>query len=72
VKNLLRVGVEIDTKFHGVQQKNSLVIVLIARMFGMYEANERGLVKGPIEIEQSSNRRNIGLIRINLMIKYIM
>jgi hypothetical protein len=27
MRNLLRVGVEIDTKFHGVQQNNSLVIV---------------------------------------------
>jgi hypothetical protein len=27
MKNLLKVGVEIDTKFHGVQQNNSLVQV---------------------------------------------
>jgi hypothetical protein len=38
-------------------------------MLGIYEADERGLVKGPIEIEKSSSHRNIGLIRINLMIK---
>jgi hypothetical protein len=38
-------------------------------MLGIYEAGERGLMKGPIEIEQSSSRMNIGLIRINLMIK---
>jgi hypothetical protein len=39
-------------------------------MLGIYEASERGLVKGLIEIEQSSSRRNVELIRINLMIKY--
>jgi hypothetical protein len=38
-------------------------------MLGIYEAGERGSVKGPIEIEQSSSRKNIGLILINLMIK---
>jgi len=38
-------------------------------MLGIYEAGERGSVKGPIEIEQFSGRRNIGLIRINLIIK---
>ncbi len=38
-------------------------------MFGIYEAGERGSMKGPIEIEQSSSRMNIGLSRINLMIK---
>jgi hypothetical protein len=38
-------------------------------MLGIYEAGERGSVKGPIEIEQSSNRKSILLIRINLMIK---
>jgi hypothetical protein len=38
-------------------------------MLEIYEAGERGSMKGPIEIEQSSNRMNIGLIRINLMIK---
>jgi hypothetical protein len=38
-------------------------------MFRIYEASERGSMKGPIEIEQSSNCMNIGLIRINLMIK---
>jgi hypothetical protein len=38
-------------------------------MLGIYEAGERGSVKGSIEIEQFSSHRNIGLIRINLMIK---
>ncbi len=38
-------------------------------MLGIYEAGDRGLVKGLIEIEQSSRRKNLGLIRINLMIK---
>jgi hypothetical protein len=38
-------------------------------MLGIYEAGERGSMKGPIEIKQSSSYRNIGLIRINLMIK---
>jgi hypothetical protein len=38
-------------------------------MFGIYEAGERGLMKGPIEIEQFLIRMNIGLIRINLIIK---
>jgi hypothetical protein len=41
-------------------------------MLGIYEAGERGSVKGPIEIEQSLSHRNIRLIQINLMIKYIM
>jgi hypothetical protein len=31
-------------------------------MLGIYEASERGLVKGLIEIEQSSSRKNVGLI----------
>jgi hypothetical protein len=38
-------------------------------MLGIYEAGERGSMKNPIEIEQSSSHRNIGLIRINLIIK---
>jgi hypothetical protein len=38
-------------------------------MLGIYEAGERGSVKGPIEIEQSSSCENIRSIRINLMIK---
>jgi hypothetical protein len=38
-------------------------------MFGIYEAGERGSMKGPIEIEQSLIHMNIGLIRINLIIK---
>jgi hypothetical protein len=38
-------------------------------MLGIYEAGERGSVKGLIEIEQSSSRKNIRSIRINLMIK---
>jgi hypothetical protein len=38
-------------------------------MLGIYEAGERGSIIGPIEIEQSSNHMNIGLIQINLMIK---
>jgi hypothetical protein len=38
-------------------------------MFGIYEASERGSMKGPIKIEQSSSPMNIGLIQINLMIK---
>jgi hypothetical protein len=38
-------------------------------MLEIYEASERGLVKGPIEMEQSSSRRDIGLILINLIIK---
>jgi hypothetical protein len=31
-------------------------------MLGIYEAGERGSVKGPIKIEQSSSHKNIGLI----------
>jgi hypothetical protein len=38
-------------------------------MLGIYEASEKGSVKGPIEIEQSSSRKNIRSIQINLMIK---
>jgi hypothetical protein len=38
-------------------------------MLGIYEAGEGGSMKGPIEIEQSSSRMSIGLIRISLMIK---
>jgi hypothetical protein len=38
-------------------------------MFGIYEAGERGSMKGPIEIEQSSNHVNKRLIRDNLTIK---
>jgi hypothetical protein len=38
-------------------------------MLGIYEIGERGSVKGPLEIEQSSSRRNIRSIQINLMIK---
>jgi hypothetical protein len=38
-------------------------------MLGIYEVGERGSVKSLIEIEQSSSRKSIGLIRINLMIK---
>jgi hypothetical protein len=38
-------------------------------MLRIYEVGERGLVKGPIEIEQSSSRKNIRSIRIKLMIK---
>jgi hypothetical protein len=37
-------------------------------MFGIYEACERGSMKGPIEIEQSSSLINIQLIRNNLTI----
>jgi hypothetical protein len=38
-------------------------------MFEICEAIERVLMKGPIEIEQSSSLMNIRLIRDNLMIK---
>ncbi len=38
-------------------------------MVEIHEAIERVLMKGPIEIEQSSNYMNIRLIRINLTIK---
>jgi hypothetical protein len=38
-------------------------------MLGIYEAGERGSMKGLIEIEQSSSLMSIKLIRINLMIK---
>jgi hypothetical protein len=38
-------------------------------MFGIYEVGERGSMKSPEEIEPSSNCMNIGLIRINLMVK---
>jgi hypothetical protein len=34
-------------------------------MFGIYEASERRSMKGPIEIEQSSIRMNIGLNQRN-------
>jgi hypothetical protein len=38
-------------------------------MFEIRDAIEGVLMKGPIEIEQSSSCMNIRLIRINLMIK---
>jgi hypothetical protein len=38
-------------------------------MFEIHEAIERVLMKGPIEIEQSSSHMNIRLIRDNLTIK---
>jgi hypothetical protein len=38
-------------------------------MLKIYEAGEKGPMKGPMEIEQSSSRKNMGLIQINLMIK---
>jgi hypothetical protein len=38
-------------------------------MFEIHEAVEGVSMKGPIEIEQSSNRINIKLIQNNLMIK---
>jgi hypothetical protein len=38
-------------------------------MLGIYEIGERGLMKGLIELKQSSSHISIGLIRINLMIK---
>jgi hypothetical protein len=38
-------------------------------MFGIYEASERGSMKGPIEIEQSSSHVNKRLIQDNLTIK---
>jgi hypothetical protein len=38
-------------------------------MFGIYEAGERGSMKGLIEIKQFSSHMNIGLSQINLMIK---
>jgi hypothetical protein len=38
-------------------------------MLGIYEACERGTMKGPIEIEQSSSLISIQLIQNNLMIK---
>jgi len=41
----------------------------VARMFEIHEAVEGVSMKGPIEIEQSSNLINIKLIQNNLMIK---
>jgi hypothetical protein len=38
-------------------------------MFEIHEVVEGVLMKGPIEIEQSSSRMNIRLIRVNLTIK---
>jgi hypothetical protein len=38
-------------------------------MFEIHDAVEGVLMKGPIEIEQSSSRMNIILIQINLTIK---
>jgi hypothetical protein len=38
-------------------------------MFEIHEAIEGVLMKGPIEIEQSSSRMNMRLIRNNLTIK---
>jgi hypothetical protein len=38
-------------------------------MFEIHEVVEMVLMKGPIEIKQSSSRMNIRLIRINLTIK---
>jgi hypothetical protein len=38
-------------------------------MFKIHEAVERVLMKGPIQIEQSSSYMNIKLIQINLTIK---
>jgi hypothetical protein len=38
-------------------------------MLGIYEIGGRGLMKGPIEIEQSSSLINIQLIQNNLTIK---
>jgi hypothetical protein len=38
-------------------------------LFGIYEAGERGSMKGPIEIEQSSSQVNKKLIQNNLTIK---
>jgi hypothetical protein len=38
-------------------------------MLGIYEAGEKGSMKGPIEIEQSSSLISIQLIQNNLMIK---
>jgi hypothetical protein len=38
-------------------------------MFGIYEASERGLMIGSIQIEQSSNLISIRLIQNNLTIK---
>jgi hypothetical protein len=38
-------------------------------MLGIYEIGERGSMKGPIEIEQSSSFINIRLIQNNLIFK---
>jgi hypothetical protein len=38
-------------------------------MFEIHEEVERVLMKGLIQIKQSSSRMNIKLIRVNLMIK---
>jgi hypothetical protein len=38
-------------------------------MFEIHEVVEGVSMKGPIEVEQSSSRMNIKLIRINLTIK---
>jgi hypothetical protein len=41
----------------------------MARMFEIHDTVEGVLMKGPIEVEQSSSRMNIIPIRINLTIK---
>jgi hypothetical protein len=38
-------------------------------MLGIYEIDEKGSMKGPIEIKQSSNLISIQLIQNNLMIE---
>jgi hypothetical protein len=38
-------------------------------MFEIHEANEEVLMKGPIEIEQSSSHISVRLIQNNLIIK---
>jgi hypothetical protein len=43
----------------------------MARMFEIHDTIEGVLMKGPIEIEQSSSHMNIRLIQINLTIKHI-
>jgi hypothetical protein len=41
----------------------------MARMLGIYEASEKGSMKGPIEIKQSSSLRSLWLIQNNLTTK---
>ncbi len=52
-------------------QQNIGLVSIFNKQQGCWESvkQEEGLVKRPIEIEQSSSHRNEGLIRISLMVK---